>query len=1135
MLARSQNFAILESHAPQLTELGTLAERYYHESPNTATIKLRQYGELMAQMTAAKMCVYIQDNDTQVARLRRLADDAKLPKAVLDLFHYLRKHGNAANHELKDDHGIALTSLKVAHRLANWYHATFGAEHSFQASVFIPPLSRKDLTDTLQNEIEELQQKLNATLSAAQKAELQVAQERELRATAEEEKEKLAALNEETNQYATSMAEQLLELQKEAEEQSSPERQELIEHATEAAKGIDLDEADTRRFIDEQLRNAGWEADTDKLTFKAGIRPQKGRNLAIAEWPTASGPADYVLFIGLTAVAVVEAKRQRKDVYSAVDQAKRYSRDYNPKESEVLVEGGPWIDADNHSHQIPFVFATNGRPYLKQLETKSGIWFCDLRLSSNQRRALEGWYSPRGLQELLIMDSKAADEKLKTESFDYGITLRDYQQTAIRSTEAAIEQGRREMLLAMATGTGKTATCISLVYRLLKTNRFKRILFLVDRSALGNQTHDAFNNIQMEQLQKFSAIYDVKGLDDKEIDDSTRVHIATVQSMVKRLMYSEDDTTVPTVDQYDAIVIDECHRGYLLDKELSEHELSFRDEADYISKYRRVLEHFDAIKIGLTATPALHTTEIFGEPIYTYSYREAVIDGWLIDHEPPVQIKTKLSESGIKWKDGESVEFLNTKTGEIDLFHLKDELGFEIQSFNKQVITEPFNKTVCEALVGLTGDIANPIDPMSDEKTLIFCATDSHADIVVKSMKDAFTAAGYSVDDDMVMKITGASDKPQQLIRRFRNETLPKVAVTVDLLTTGIDIPSICNLVFIRRVNSRILYDQMLGRATRRCDEIGKEFFKVFDAVGLYDTLQNITNMKPVSVNSSISFQQLVKEIINVDDEETQQGLKDQFIAKLHRTQRRYSQETNDSIDNAAGVSVSEIAPLLQQQSIAQTTEWFKTRPTLASVLDYTGDGPPPRVAISEHEDELLSTDTGYGEGEKPEDFLDGFIQFIKANENKIEALKIVTQRPRELTRQHLKDLKRLLEEHHFREADLRAAWRASTNEDIAASIIGYVRQASLGDPLIPYSERVAAATKEITLKGDWTPLQRKWLDRIALQLQNEKNVPVIDPETLNQGSFAAQGGFRRIDKVFDGRLENILEDINEAVWRNTA
>ena len=208
---------------------------------------------------------------------------------------------------------------------------------------------------------------------------------------------------------------------------------------------------------------------------------------------------------------------------------------------------------------------------------------------------------------MLKRDEDKSHQQLASEPLQYDFQLRPYQQSAIRAIEKGIADGRREMLVAMATGTGKTKTCIALIYRLLKAQRFRRILFLVDRSALGEQAANAFKDTRMENLQTFADIFGIKELEEQKPDSETAVHIATVQGMVQRVLYPSEDTAAPAVDQYDCIVVDECHRGYLLDRELSDTELTFRSFDDYISKYRRVLDYFDAVKIGLTATPALHT------------------------------------------------------------------------------------------------------------------------------------------------------------------------------------------------------------------------------------------------------------------------------------------------------------------------------------------------------------------------------------------------------------------------------------------------------------------------------------------------------------------------------------------------
>src|SRR5262245_35861672 len=219
-------------------------------------------------------------------------------------------------------------------------------------------------------------------------------------------------------------------------------------------------------------------------------------------------------------MAVVEAKRQNVDVSAALQQAKRYSRGFTPS-PETMLHAENW--GPDGAYRIPFAFASNGRPFLRQLATRSGIWFCDVRRPDNLGHALDGWYTPEGLTTLLKRDEERADQQLITEPFAYGFSLRPYQKAAIQAAEAAIAKGQRDMLLAMATGTGKTKTCIALIYRLLKVQRFKRVLFLVDRSALGEQAANAFKDTRMESLRTFAEIFGIKELDEQKPDSDTAV------------------------------------------------------------------------------------------------------------------------------------------------------------------------------------------------------------------------------------------------------------------------------------------------------------------------------------------------------------------------------------------------------------------------------------------------------------------------------------------------------------------------------------------------------------------------------------------------------------------------------------
>lgn len=929
----------------------------------------------------------------------------------------------------------------------------------------------------------------------------------------------------EAEQARTALVVELQSIQAAAVEAPVQTTAAIVEKAEAAAAEIDIDEASTRTLIDAQLRARGWEVDTQTLRYATGTRPAKGRNLAIAEWPTKSGPADYALFIGTRCIGVVEAKRRNKNVSSHIDQAQRYARGFR-FEGGAEPFGGPWKDSADQRFLVPFVFSSNGRPYLKQIEIESGIWFRDVRKPMNHRRALVDWLTPDGLKGMLEIDVETAQADLKARPFDFGFPLRRYQKRAIEKVEAGLARDLRNMLLAMATGTGKTKLAIAMLYRLLAAKRFRRVCFVVDRNALGKQAAGEFETTRMVSAKTFADIFGLKGLDTAVPDSETKVHICTIQGLVKRVLYTDDAAQVPPVDQYDLMVVDECHRGYLLDREMSDAEVIFRSQDDYISKYRRVLEHFDAVKIGLTATPALHTVSIFGKPIFTYSYREAVIDGYLIDHEPPVQITTALSKAGIKFKKGEEIELINPRTGAIDLTTTPDEIRFEVDEFNKNVVTEPFNKVVAEELV-------RHVDPNLPGKTLVFAVTDAHADIVVDQLKKAFKAAYGEIEDAAIRKITGSVDRPGDLIRSYRNDALPKIAVTVDLLTTGIDVPRIENLVFIRRVNSRILYEQMLGRATRPCPEIGKETFRIFDAVDLYPHLKDLTQMKPVVVNTDISIEQLFEEFGKLEDAAHRDLVREQILIKMRRRIKRLNDEARAMYQAEAGEAPEATLKRFAEEPSANVAAWVKEKLNLGRILDWDADGSAPiLIPISHHPDEVVAVTRGYGAGQKPEDFLDSFTAFVKNNLNKIAALNIVVQRPRDLTRAELKTLRLELDAMGYSDTKLRSAWSEAKNEDIAASIIGFVRQAALGDVLTPFDVRVKSAMQRTLAKRQWTDVQRKWLKRIEEQILREL---VVDRAAVDEEPFSKDGGFQRLNKVFGGQLEAVLSDINEELWRQAA
>lgn len=891
-----------------------------------------------------------------------------------------------------------------------------------------------------------------------------------------------------------------------------------------------ITESETRILIDEQLRKVGWEADTRNLRYSKGTRPEKGRNLAIAEWKTNSevgdnGFVDYALFVGTKLVGVIEAKASYKNISSVIDyQCKDYAKNICEEDKKYLI--GTW-----NGFRVPFIFATNGKTYNKQLEMMSGIWFLDLRKSDNAPKALHGWISPTGIMELLEKDISVGNKNLQEMSFDLlcdkdGLNLRDYQLRAVQAVENAVIAGQKNILLAMATGTGKTRTILGMIYRFLKSGRFRRVLFLVDRNSLGEQAQDVFKEVKLEDLMTLEKIYNIKKLDDKIFEKETRIQVATVQSMVKRIIYSEDDS-IPAVTDYDLIIIDEAHRGYILDKEISEDEENiFENQLDYQSKYRSVIEYFDAVRIALTATPALHTTKIFGVPIFKYSYREAVIDGYLVDYDAPHILKTKLSVEGIHYKQGDNVAIYDPTTGEITNSELlEDELNFDVENFNRQVVNENFNRVVLE-------EISKNIDPDGMSKTLVYAVDDKHADLIVQILKEIYSAKGVS--NEAVMKITGSvGDKRRinEAIRKFKNERYPNIVVTVDLLTTGIDVPQIDTLVFMRCVKSRILFEQMLGRATRLCPEIGKTHFEIYDAVGVYESLEPMSEMKPVVVNPTENFSSLLEKLKISDDDKQIQKQINQIIGKLQRTKNNFRGETLEQFKNLAGGKTPEqFAGEVKNLSPQAAKKFLLRHVDLFNLLQQKNLNSGRAFVISDHEDELIEHTRGFGKGKEPQDYLEEFAQFLKTNQNKVAALNIICTRPKDLTREDLKKLRFTLEVQGFTVPQLNTAISQMTNAEMTADIISLIRRYTLGASLVSHEEKIKNAVKKLKFVHNFTAQELNWIDCIEDYLLNESLINTAAFDEIGT-YFKTEGGFKRINKAFDGNLANIIDELNNYLY----
>ncbi len=505
------NFEFLNSRFPVLANFGELAEKYLYSDSNSCLMKLGMIGETIVNLCFTYDRILLPQDNTAANRINGLFREGMITRDLKDILHALRINRNKATHENYASVSDGKALIQMAYSLCEWFMQTYG-DWNYQNRPFVMP---DEITESVSSDKKHEQAKEEKLIKEAEKV-----------ATATPVMEK--------------------EIRK--------------KQSGKAASQRIKSEAETRYLIDEQLRKVGWEADTERLRYSKGTRPAKGHNIAIAEWPTDStvgnrGYVDYALFVGMQLVATLEAKAIHKDIPSVIDyQCKDYSK--NIRSVDKIYQISTW-----YSYGVPFTFATNGRPYLEQYNTKSGIWFLDLRQPDNAPKALRGWMSPEGIMELLNKDISARNQDLQEMSYDLlrdkdGLNLYEYQIRAIKAAEEAIINGRRNILLAMATGTGKTRTILGMIYRFLKTGRFHRILFLVDRTALGEQAFDVFQEVKLEDLMTLDDIYNIKGLDDKEIDRETRIQIATVQSMLKRIMYNDGDT-MPAVSDYDLVIIDE--------------------------------------------------------------------------------------------------------------------------------------------------------------------------------------------------------------------------------------------------------------------------------------------------------------------------------------------------------------------------------------------------------------------------------------------------------------------------------------------------------------------------------------------------------------------------------------------------
>jgi type I restriction enzyme R subunit len=881
-------------------------------------------------------------------------------------------------------------------------------------------------------------------------------------------------------------------------------------------------ERETRKGrIDPRLEGAGWQV------LGPGTRPDTTLfPVAIPELPTAEGPADYALGVAQRIRAVVEAKKLTVGAQGVLPQAERYSRGIH-QQPRWQGEFG-----------VPFLYSTNGE----------GIRFQDVRREQNRSRWVSAFHTPQALGEMLERDFDTELDRL--DGLQRSEQMRPYQLDANAAIEDAVRQGKRKLLVAMATGTGKTLMTVNEIYRLMKSGLARRVLFLVDRRALAAQAVRTFASFEAEPGFKFNKIYTVYSqrfqkddIGDQPFDPTVLpnsmlmepklgdafVYVSTIQRMTMNLFGGEKALTVDgeaadadaerldvPIHAFDLIVADECHRGYTAQEQ---------------AVWRDTLEYFDAIKIGLTATPATHTMAYFESLVYRYDYDEAVRDGYLVDYDL-VRLRSDVRINGIFLKEGEQVDEVDPETGAKQLDLIEDERIFDASAVERDITAPDSNRRILSELKHYADE--HQAKHGRFPTTLIFAANDlphtSHADQLVEQAREIFDQG-----EAFVAKITGRVDRPLQRIREFRNRPKPGIAVTVDLLTTGIDIPDLEFMVFLRPVKSRILFEQMLGRGTRLGERVtDKDRFLVFDCFDgtLFEYFAGTTGLTAVPPEGDgKSLEQVIEEIWQNQDRDY--NVK-RLVRRLRRIDRTMSGDARDLfarfVDDGDLGNFAARLPFLLHHEFAATMKILLDSEFQRLLREYPRPERTflvaPGVVDTVSSERLISG--GDGQQYRPEDYLKAFANFVRDEEDEIDALSVLLSRPIDWRPDALAALRDALRKapDQFTEEKLERAHRAAHHKALV-DIISMVKHAARESaPLLTAEERVEAAMRRVVSGRELNKTQVDWLERIRLHL--------IENLSIDREDFALipvlshYGGWGRADQSFDGQLSELLSDFNK-------
>jgi len=912
-------------------------------------------------------------------------------------------------------------------------------------------------------------------------------------------------------------------------------------------------EEKARQKIDKLLEAAGWDIqDLKDLNLSASF------GIAIREFPLKTGIADYLLFVDRIPIGVIEAKSEGTTLGGVSEQTEKY------------IAGGLPQDIPNIKEPIPFVYESTG----------SEFFFRNLRDPIPCSRRVFAFHRP----EILIKWYTQKDTlRARLKKMPLLITngLRDCQIEAIRNLERSLVDAKPKALIQMASGAGKTYTAINLIYRLVKFANAERILFLVDRRTLGKQTLQKFQEyVTPDDYRKFTELYNIQLLTSNTLDSVSRVCITTIQRLYSMLKGEPEFETeleehsilnilpqweeklreisynpqIP-IETFDFIITDECHRSIY-------------------NLWRQVLEYFDAFIIGLTATPSKQTLGFFNQNLVVeYSHDRAVADGVNVGYEV-FRIKTEITEKGSKVEAGYYVDKRNKLTRKIRWEQLDEDLEYDPKQLDRSIVAPDQIRTIVRTF---RDKLFTEIFPDRQEipKTLIFAKDDSHAEDIVHIIREEF-GKGNEFCKKITYKTTG--DRVEDLISSFRNSYNPRIAVTVDMISTGTDIKPIECIIFMRDVKSRVYFEQMKGRGTRIIpptdlkavtpDTNCKTHFIIVDAIGVCEN--DKTDSRPLERRRSVPFDKLILSVaMGKKDEDTITSL----AGRLAAIDREIDEKDRGKIKEAAGgKSLKEIINKLLDAvdpdiKVQKAKEVFKTeKPTNDKIRTASEellkeacspfDNPKLRnliIDIKKRSEQIIDTIskdkiilTGFDKQakEKARTIIGTFKKFIEDNKDELTALQIIYNQSydkRHITYKEIKEVAEAIEKppYHLTQENVWEAYeqlerskvRRAGPRKLLTNIISLVRFA-IGESnvLEPFSEIADERFKEWIYEQEklgrkFTTVQMEWLEMIKNHIAASLSIEMDD---FKYAPFYEKGGAIKAYQVFGDELDRILKELNE-------